>query len=331
MSDPARPPDADARSPERAPGSAAAPPAPKKARRWLRRIFIALLVLVPIASVAGAKGWKTIKTDPQFCVSCHLMEHAGEVWKTSAHKDIICQTCHRADIFEEAKFGFNAYIMRAKEVPPHAPLDIKICAECHVSNDPKWKQVAATAGHREHFAERDVSCLHCHVTKLHEFGADPKACTGCHGEGKLQLSDMSKLHCLGCHDFLKTDGGDKASLIPTPARCRECHPAVASEEPPAAASAPATAAAPATATAAGPNGAAKKERLAETKLLAKAAPTGKGHDDCMGCHDPHGKKLEDPVGCLKCHVKLLAASNVHYKDERLQSCFDCHHPHKTME
>jgi nitrate/TMAO reductase-like tetraheme cytochrome c subunit len=273
-------------------------PARLRRRKILRVVLIALAVLVPAGTVGGMQTWKYIKTNPNFCQTCHLMKDAAEKWKHSVHKEVACQTCHRADIFEEARLGYEAFIHSPEKVPPHTKVNIAVCEECHVSADPRWKQIAATPGHRVHFVSRDISCLTCHVTRVHEFQADTSKCLQCHGQGKLKLEKMEKLHCLGCHDFLGKDPANGGSLRPKAAKCRECH-------------------------------APSKEVVLATPLAGKPAPTWKGHEDCLGCHRPHGKALDDPIDCLSCHRKLLEPSSAHYKDERLgEKCRECHEPHQ---
>ena len=265
-------------------------------RKWVKVTVTILAVVTPIAAYAGVRGWNYMKTDPTFCVKCHLMGPAGEKWKHSVHKEVACQTCHRANIFQEMQFGYAAFIERKREIGRHSKLDIAICQECHGTKEDKtFSKIATTPGHATHFVLRDISCLVCHVQKLHEFQPDTNACLRCHGKGKLQLEKMSTLHCLGCHDFA---GERSSSLIPTAARCRECHPT----ERPAGA--------------------------VLTTLDGKAVTVLKGHDNCLGCHKPHGKPVDDPVDCLGCHRKLLDSSSKHFKDERLQKCNECHTPHE---
>lgn len=274
-------------------------------RRWFRILAIALAVLVPCAAFAGIRGARYIRTDPQFCMSCHLMDGPAEKWRHSSHREVSCQTCHRVDIFEEAHLGYAAVIQRKTEIGPHAKVPPAICMECHVSQDPRWKQIAGTPGHGTHVARRGFACLDCHATRLHEFKADTAACLRCHGQGKLKLEKMETLHCLGCHDFLGKQG---ASMIPTASNCRQCHAAERDD----------TAAVATLFSLAGK----------PASLVGKPAPVWKGHEDCLGCHRPHGKPLADPIDCLACHRKLLEADNKHYKDERLSTaCRECHEPH----
>src|SRR5437764_8652077 len=100
-------------------------------RRWFRITVIALAVTIPCAALAGVQGFHYVRTNPKFCVSCHLMEDAADKWRHSAHKDVSCQTCHRADIFEEMKLGYGSYIERKQEVGPHAKVPKTVCMECH--------------------------------------------------------------------------------------------------------------------------------------------------------------------------------------------------------
>lgn len=274
-------------------------------RRWVRWTAIAIAVLAPAGALGGRAGWTYIKTDPSFCTSCHLMKAPAEAWRHSAHKDVACQTCHRADIFEEMALGYAAFIEGAETVRPHTKLDIRICEECHVSNDARWKQIAKTPGHRVHFAQREIDCYACHVRGVHEFKADTEQCLRCHGKDHLKLEKMETLHCLGCHDFLgkKANKASANGPIPQASSCRACHPA----EP----------ASPAAATA------------AASPLPGKAAPVTRGHENSLGCHRPHGKPLEDPIDCIACHRGVLSSTSKHYKDERLEACRDCHKPHEA--
>jgi nitrate/TMAO reductase-like tetraheme cytochrome c subunit len=269
-------------------------------RRSVRALLVALALAVPAAAFAGARGWRYMKTNPDFCVSCHLMEGPAAAWRRSAHKAIACQTCHRADIFEEMRLGFAAFVERREEIGRHTKLDTIVCGECHASNDARWKQIAGTPGHKTHVGQRDISCLVCHATKVHDFAADTSRCVRCHGSDHLRLAKMEDLHCLGCHDFA---GKRWSTLLPAREHCRECHPEPA---------------------------AARRAAIVENgKTVGKAVHVQKGHGNCLGCHRPHGKPLDDPIDCLSCHRTMLDAGSKHYRDERLTSCRECHEPHET--
>ena len=288
------------------PAGSSPQPAPRSRLRRLlasRRLRVTLIVVAILAvagSAAGAKGFHYVKTDPGFCAgTCHIMAPAADAWAHGPHKDVICQECHRADIFQEARLGWIALIERPEEVGPHTKLDARICAECHLSNDEKWRQVGATPGHRAHVVEKGLGCLECHVTKLHQFGADTAACERCHGADKLRLKKMSQLHCLGCHGFIGETGAEP-TLIPEPSKCQGCHVEKADATPAIAATAP--------------------------DLVGKPALVAEGHRACLGCHRPHGEPLDDPIDCLRCHRKLLEGGE-HLSDERVTDCVGCHEPH----
>jgi hypothetical protein len=278
-------------------------------RKWLRFTLIAFLVLVPTGAVAAIEGFHYVHTSTEFCIGCHLMKVPGEKWSTGPHKGVICQTCHEADIFQEARLGYASYIQRLEHIGEHAKVPTRICMSCHVQPGTKWKQIGDTPGHRLHVAEKGFDCLQCHVTKLHAFKADLSQCVRCHADktasaeyiGKqVELGPLETAHCLECHDYL---GKRSDTLVPTAATCRNCHTPLAE--------------APAQVLPAfrGENGEGRQIWVA------------KGHDDCVGCHKPHGKPLEDPTSCLACHQSILVAPNRHVTDERVGKCGTCHDPH----
>lgn len=143
---------------------------------------------------------------------------------------------------------------------------------------------------------------------------------------KAPVGRLETAHCLDCHDFL---GGREKTLKPTAATCRTCHDP---EERLSAASrlAAKSEGAP---HAASPH-AAPSPAVADAPAGSKAAPrkgdpiwVPKGHEDCLGCHRPHGKPVAYPQDCLQCHDALLAPENRHFRDARLRDCALCHGPH----
>lgn len=288
-------------------------------KRWVKIALIVIAIAIPASAYGGFRGWRYIKTDPNFCVSCHLMKDAFERWEKSAHKDVACQTCHQADIFEEMRFGFVWLIKDPDEVGAHTKLNAQVCRECHIQDEERWTKLKDSPGHGGHFKRLQGECLQCHVTKaVHSFEPDMAQCQRCHTRQMPKGHEITELHCFGCHDFVGRLAGatEATGLISQVAAdqkegrafhvaCRTCH--VAQEGDPV----PIVVA-------------------GYSKHAGKPVFTHKGHEDCVGCHQPHGGKLDDPIGCLECHRSLLEGGR-HLADERVSECLACHEPHNKSE
>lgn len=270
-------------------------------KRWFKWLVLAIVLCAAFTAYAGRAGWRYVKTNPNFCSTCHLMERAHTRWETSAHKNVACQTCHPANVFEEMALGWAAMIERPDEVRPHTKVDVRVCRSCHVTDKPGWKQISNTPGHKAHVVERELNCLECHARELHRFKADTEQCKRCHGKDRLKLRKMADLHCLGCHDF-KGEFGPRKSLRADKHDCRRCHAAAEGEAP-------------------------EIVKLGHPEEKGKAAPVWKGHEDCLGCHKPHDDPIRVPADCLRCHKSLLEGG-AHLRDERLTDCLECHPPHE---
>src|SRR3972149_8194660 len=181
-----------------------------------------IIVVVGILSFGGYKAadaYDYMQNNPQFCRSCHIMEQAWDRWSTSEHKNINCHECHELGIFQGAGLLLKTTLGLSPDVPKHALVDNDTCAKCHESGNPKWLQVAATAGHRVHAEEQNVACTKCHSVTLHRFAPPKPICSVCHEEKKVEVVEMGEMHCLACHNFLKENG----PLVPTREPCLSCH------------------------------------------------------------------------------------------------------------
>jgi len=270
-------------------------------RRWVKVAAVLLVFAGAFSAYAGRLGWRYVKTNPNFCSTCHLMEDAHTRWQKSVHKGVACQTCHPASVFEEMGLGWAAMIERPDEVPAHTKVDPRVCRSCHVSESSRWKQISDTPGHKAHVVDRELACLECHARELHHFKADTEQCKRCHGKDKLKLRKMADFHCLGCHDFTGKYGA-RTSLRADKHDCRRCHASAEGE-------------------------AAEIAKLGHPEEQGKAAPVWKGHEDCLSCHHPHGDPISVPTDCLRCHKELLEGG-AHLADERLTECTECHAPHE---
>lgn len=273
--------------------------------RWLSRIPKAVLIpagilflfIVLFGSYQFFRFYNYTQEDPAFCRSCHLMEKAWDRWETSKHKNVTCHSCHQQSVFESARMVGGFALGRYERVVTHAAVKDELCQKCHESEDPKWLQIAATAGHRVHAEEQNLACTKCHSTTVHRFAAPAPICQTCHAQKEVVTSGMATFHCTSCHSFLATD----QPLLPGRKNCLDCHEALVKE----------TISWPADAPMQLPCGTCHKPHEIEQPTVAcRNCHTGEGlHQQtthrssvCQTCHEPHQWKVTSRQTCLACHT-----------------------------
>jgi hypothetical protein len=129
------------------------------------------------AGGVGYAGNHYMQHNNDFCVGCHVMGDAWGAFQGSEHKKLECHDCHRQSIFASARQLYFWVAEKPNDIPKHAKVPTRICAECHVQNDAdsSWKRVVNTAGHRLHLKSDSASlkgkveCVTCHGQEVHEF------------------------------------------------------------------------------------------------------------------------------------------------------------------
>ncbi len=207
-------------------------------RRWRVALVAAFTVIVAVMSVGGYKGYMYVEHDNEFCTSCHLMSDAFNRFQRSAHSRIECHDCHKSTRLDQAYQLYATIFERPTEVNRHARVPNEVCGACHVRGDPqRWRQVAATVGHRVHLESRDSSlrdlqCVTCHSVGVHEFASADRTCgqAGCHTNTRIHLGQMGavEMHCTTCHAFMAEARGlalDSLGrpMTPQAAECLQCH------------------------------------------------------------------------------------------------------------
>lgn len=233
-----------------------------------RRGWIVLAVGVSVVLIAGAtlyRGYDYVQHDPRFCQSCHIMEEAFNKWSSSPHHLVTCHKCHQQDTKDSLWQVWFYLTQRPDHVMHHPELNHAVCAQCHLSEDPQWKLVQETAGHKVHFGKAGIDCLDCHIGGVHEFLRPVDACIKCHtdkaeGAGKK----MAFMHCTDCHSFL----AKQTDLLPLRATCLGCHKNIK----------------------------VGRESFPETAPMSTF--------DCYICHKPHDQLRPDREVCLSCHTDL---------------------------
>lgn len=265
---------------------------------WLLARWKLLLFLVLVVYALGMAGlYVYVENNPDFCKSCHTMTKAWDKWRVSVHKEVSCHSCHRQSPIQGLEQVWKYVTERPKEVSKHAVVPNEVCAECHESNDPRWKQVADTAGHKVHAVKLQEKCTTCHSTSLHRFEPPEEICAKCHEDhvtgAKSMKIDKMALHCLDCHNYL----AEGSPLRPNRETCLGCHKKLAD------------------------SGQVKWNVTWPDKAPMKV--------ECSDCHKPHIKK-EPVVNCASCHGDE-AKKGLHSRGAHPSvSCQACHKPHRWV-
>jgi nitrate/TMAO reductase-like tetraheme cytochrome c subunit len=292
---------------------------------WLktrdRRAKIALATVagtaVLVGAGAGGYGFWYMEHENDFCLGCHVMTPSWAKFEKSEHSKLECHDCHRQSQLANARQLVMWIAERPNDIPKHAKVPTRICAECHIQkpgSDSTWKRIIATAGHRIHMASNDtalknVQCVTCHGVEVHAFQPVDATCaqSGCHSDTKAKIvlgkmAGQTSLHCTGCHQFtrpvaenISLDSTKKAGVAGA-SQCMDCH-----------------------------------EMRQQMKGFDPSKDKHAGL--CGNCHNPHtDKKPEDSwktCGNAGCHTKPAEETPFHkgIPDHALKSCQSCHAAH----
>ena len=226
------------------------------------------------------------------------MTEAWDRWNTSAHKEVNCHSCHRQSPLASMEQVWKYVTERPDQVSKHAVVPNEVCDACHESDDPRWIQVADTAGHKVHVTKYQQACTTCHSTSLHRFEPPAEICARCHEDHvtgpkaiKINNGINGGFHCMDCHNYL----AEISPLRPGREDCLGCH----------------------------------KRLAAEGKVVWKVtwpedAPM---KVDCKDCHKPHEKR-EPVVACRDCHRSESERGLHTAATHSSVTCTTCHQPHR---
>ena len=277
------------------------------------------VAFVAIAGIGwfSVRSWNYMMHDNDFCSGCHVMAPAWQKFQTTKHAQLQCHQCHQQSIFASARQLMLWVADRPGQIPAHAKVPNARCIACHVKGDPaRWKQIAATEGHRLHLESPELpglQCVRCHGFSVHQFVPTDMTCgqAGCHTNIRIRLGKMTRvtsLHCVMCHVFTRRAAAPmsvrdslRSWLTPTRTECFSCH---------------------------------AMQKLMVDQQLA--------HDPhgavCGACHNPHTQTQAAQAlrSCTKagCHGRPDTRTAAHrgLEPAALASCTSCHTPHswKTM-
>ncbi|HEX9106385.1 MAG TPA: cytochrome c3 family protein, partial [Longimicrobiales bacterium] len=250
--------------------------------------------------------------DNSFCSGCHVMAPAWQKFQTTRHAKLSCHQCHQQSLFASARQLVLWVADRPGQIPAHSKVPNERCIACHVQGDSaRWKQIAATEGHRLHLESprlQGLQCVRCHGFSVHQFVPTDMTCgqAGCHVNIRIRLGKMSNvttLHCAMCHVFTRRAAAPTSVtdslrrwLTPTRTECFSCH--------------------------------AMRKLMVDQQLA---------HDPhgavCGACHNPHTQTqaVQAERSCTNagCHGRPETLTPAHrgLPAPALASCVSCHKPH----
>lgn len=185
-------------------------------------IILLLLLISVIGGIVGFRYYRHTKEDPEFCMSCHMMQDAFKTWQKSKHRDFTCQKCHIMSLLEQNKMLIS-YVVKGpagSTSQTHgriSPWDA--CRSCHLSEVAQGSVTLSNSyGHAKHVFMQKINCSKCHTGTLHMFIPNEQACSECHKDKVIHGMGMEGMSCLKCHNY-----SEKEPKMITTEKCRSCH------------------------------------------------------------------------------------------------------------
>ncbi len=189
-----------------------------------KTIVVLLLLLSVIGGIVGHRYYKHTREDPEFCLSCHMMQEAFKTWQKSKHRDFQCQICHTMSLLEQNRLLISFVVRGAKSIEQeHGRVEPwNACRECHITEVAQGSiTLSESYGHAQHVFMQNINCSKCHTGESHNFYPNEQACSKCHEDRLIHGMGMEGLSCLKCHSY-----GEKVPKMVTNERCLRCHKTV---------------------------------------------------------------------------------------------------------
>jgi hypothetical protein len=270
-----------------------------------------VVVVAAVSVVLLYRTYEYVEHDNTFCMSCHLMQDPFDRFAQSEHRGLGCKACHQPTMMVRTQMALTQILDNPDRIHTHAEVPNRVCADCHIHGDPeRWRQIAASAGHRVHLESQDtvlrgLQCVQCHSSGIHQFAATDRTCAqaGCHEATEVRLGRMGRLtiHCVSCHEFSRpvADAEPRdtvmVALRPQQEQCLSCH---------------------------------------AMRSIAHDFPADEPHNAaCGACHDPHEQTTPAQAvqSCASggCHARVDTVSAFHrgITQDALLNCTSCHAAH----
>jgi len=286
---------------------------------------------IQITGCASCHGYhEKATTASTRCTNCHRQSRAAVPTTATfegGHEK--CASCHKAHRFFKAEVakcsdGCHLGVVAISQdkvanhqgcIGCHNNHDVKnspqtACYECHkdiVPKHPKDKKsgTLCIGCHKPHAGSRAplaVACSSCHTQAnsdqgFHQgAGQNGPVCRSCHKPHAFNLSGRGPALCLSCHGPRPFKNARTVRPATKHQNCVQCHQQTVNHQP-----------------------SGEKVECA-TCHEDKPILANRGHQKCVGCHEPHSG--EQRKACGSCHEDKAGLVNKGH-----QKCVNCHEPH----
>lgn len=188
----------------------------------MKRIIVFSFLFLFAAVVAGLARFE-FSPPGKSCVLCHELKGTHERWKSSAHKEVGCKSCHGRTI---ESFGDNIKrVCSHFTAKDHSRMGFKMCLDekqvdemserciaCHRAEGAQWKRSGHSSPvakfltntlHNASWKPADI-CLKCHGMFLEGDIGDVVSRKGLETTWKMNSAKQGKraaVPCLACHNI----------------------------------------------------------------------------------------------------------------------------------
>ena len=142
-----------------------------------KKVILGSFILVITSYILFQIGY-VATSGPFFCAKCHEVADYVSSWQVSAHKAVLCLSCHqpRGELgkFHAKSRGLNyvfQHFSRDFTIPTRAIVSDQNCIQCHLGDDKSFPEIlrlknTSTINHYETI-KQSKSCLECHRATAH--------------------------------------------------------------------------------------------------------------------------------------------------------------------
>jgi nitrate/TMAO reductase-like tetraheme cytochrome c subunit len=283
------------------------------------RKVILLVIAAVVVTVVASSTFVEATSQPEFCITCHVMQPYFDAWRASTHNKVSCVICHVPPGVEGTiKHKFMAFSMLAnyvtglyKRSKPWAEIDDASCLRegCHQTRLLKGKEnfKGVIFDHEPHLLnvrrDRQLRCTSCHaqIVQGEHISVTEGTCFLCHFRPDRNGQPTPLAQCTHCHrpptgPAAADTAFDHTSVLKRGVDCLSCH-----------------------ATAVSGDGYVPPERCSSCHAKVEHIQR---YGDLEFVHLKH--VTEHKVECLQCHIAIRHGRGVALEKDPSRQCAACH-------